>query len=41
MKSFITLCIVLCNFYLNCLAQVVNVNPDPNGPPWMAGGHHL
>lgn len=40
MKRIILLSILLCHviFTITSTAQVVNLNPDPNGNPWLTGG---
>ena len=38
MKKIILFGIFLCNVIFSSPAQVVNLNPDPNGPPWLTGG---
>ena len=38
MKKLLTLIIVLVIFCQNDLFSQININPDPNGPPWIVGG---
>jgi len=36
--SNVLLPLFLVFFIFNTKAQIVNLNPDPNGDPWIAGG---
>jgi len=38
-KNYLSILILLLSF--NGLAQLQNVNPDPNGAPWMLGGYRV
>lgn len=37
MKKLILIIIGMTALF-NCYSQPINCNPDPNGPPWIAGG---
>lgn len=40
MRNVLILVIIL-SAYCNSFAQSVNLNPDPNGDPWISGGYLL